>query len=100
MRHVIVIEHVFGLRLVNLETGNDVVHVQNEIVGVIFTAGPLVEAEIALFLNGFGRRAIEDGFSLLRRSFAGVYASEILFHFRMKPPGPDDGGTNGHFNSS
>ena len=86
MRHVIVIEHVIGLRLVDLESGNDVVHVQNEIVGVVFTAGPLIEAEIALFLNGFGCRAMDAG--------------EILFHFRMKPPGPDDGGTNGHFKSS
>ena len=48
--HVVVIEHVVGLRLVDFEAGHDVVHVQNKIVGVVFAAGPFVETEIALLL--------------------------------------------------
>jgi hypothetical protein len=28
-----------------------------------------------------------------------MMTGQILFHFRMQPPGTDDGGTNGHFKS-
>ena len=84
--HVVIIEDVVGLWLVDFETGQTFVHVQDEIIGVIFTAGPFVQAEIALLLDRFGRRAIEDRFAFLRRTFAGVMAGQILFHLRIKPP--------------
>jgi len=75
------------------------VHVQDEIVGVIFAAGPFIQAEIALLLNRFRRSAIEDGLAVLRRALAGMMTGQIVFHFRMEPPGTDDRGTNGHFKS-
>jgi hypothetical protein len=75
------------------------VHVQDEIVGVVFAAGPFVEAEIALLLDGFGRRAIENRFACLRLQFADVMATQFVFQLGMKPPRSDDGGANGHLKS-
>ena len=100
MRHVVIVENVLGLRFVDFQSAQTFVHVQNEIVGVIFAAGPFVETKVALFGNGFGRRPSEDGFTFLRRQLTGVVTREILLHFGMKPPRPDDSGANGHFKSS
>ena len=86
MGHVIIIEDVFGLGLVDFQAGQAFVHVQDEIVGVIFAASPFIQPEIALLLDRFGGGAIEDGLAFLRRTFAGVMAGQILFHLRVKPP--------------
>ena len=86
MGHVVIIEHVVGLGLVDFEPGQTFVHVQDEIVGVIFAAGPFIQAEVTLLLDRFRRGAIEDGLALLWRTFAGVMTGQILFHFRVKPP--------------
>jgi hypothetical protein len=100
MRHVVIVENVIGLRFVDLQSGQTFVHVQDEIVGVIFAAAPFVEAKVALFRNGFGRRPVEDRFAFLRRQLARVVTRQILLHFGMKPPRPDDSGADGHFKSS
>ena len=58
--HVVVVEHVVCLGLVDFEPGQALIHVQDEIIGVVFAAAPLVETEIPLLLDRLGRRAIED----------------------------------------
>ena len=63
--HVVVIEHVVGLGLVDFEPGQAFVHVEDEVVGVVFAAGPFVQAEIALLLDRFRGGAIEDGLAFL-----------------------------------
>ena len=98
--HVVIVEDVVGLRLVDFEPGQALVHMQNEIVGVVFTTGPFIETEIALLRDGFGGRPVEDGLALRRRQFAGMIAGQILLHFGMKPPRSDDSRANGHFQSS
>jgi hypothetical protein len=100
VRHVVVIEDIVSLSLVDLKPGQTFVHVENEVVGVVFPASPLIEAEIALFGNRFGRRPAQHGLAFLGRQFAGMVTGQIFLHFRMKPPGSDDGSANGHLKSS
>ena len=85
--HVVIIEHVVGLRLVDFQPGHDFVHVQDEIVGVVFAAGPFVQAEIALLLDRFGRRAIRIA-SLSCGDIAGVMAAQIVFHLGVSHQEP------------
>ena len=98
--HVVVIDEILGLRLVDFEPGHAPMQMLDEIIGVIFAAGPFVETDVTLLLDCLRRRAIENLLAFLRRAFAGVMAGQILLHVRMQPPGADDRGTNGHSNSS
>jgi hypothetical protein len=100
VRHVVIIEHILRLGLVDLKSGQAFVHVHDEIVGVIFAAGPFIETEVALFLDGFGGRALEDALAFLLRKLSGVMAGEIFFDLGMRPPGADDGRANSHCETS
>ena len=84
--HVIIVEHIIGLGLVDFEPSQAFVHVQDEIIGVVFTAGPFVETQIPLLLDRLGCRAIEDSLAFLGRTFTRVIPGQILFHLRVKPP--------------
>jgi hypothetical protein len=66
VRHVVIVEEIFGLRSVDLQSGQAFMHMLDEVVGVIFAAGPLVEAERALLRNRLGGCSIEDRGALLR----------------------------------
>jgi len=86
MRHVVVVEDFFRLRLVDFQAGQAFVHVQDEIVGVIFAAGPFVDAERALFRDSFGGCPIKNGLALLGRQFTRMVTRQVIFYFGVKPP--------------
>jgi hypothetical protein len=65
MGHVVVIEDVGGLRFVHLQAGQALVHMQDEVVGVVFAPAPFIEAQVALLRNGFCGRTVEDGLAVL-----------------------------------
>jgi len=49
---IVIVERIFGLRLVYLDAREAGVHVHDEIVGMVFAASPLSEAKCLLLSDG------------------------------------------------
>ena len=99
MRHVIVVEHVVSLRLVDFQAGQTLVQMQNEVVGEIFPSSPFIEPKVPLFLDRLRRSAIEDGVTFLRWGLVPMTVGQVFFQLGVEPPRSYDSCPNGHCKS-
>jgi hypothetical protein len=96
MGEIIIVERILGLRLIHFHALEAGMHVHDEIVGVIFAAGPLGEAERSLLGDGARRCALEHGLPVRGGQFARVIAGKVGLILRIGPPRTDDRCPNRH----
>src|SRR6185503_6948439 len=85
-------------RLADFEPRQVAMHVTDEVVGVVFAAAPVIEPQVALLLDRLCRGSSEESLALRRGERACEVTRQILFVFRVNPPGTNNSCPDPHRN--